>query len=433
MSSKHNYDYTKVMMMKLKLSDPDNKGGSKVYLNFDDVLSVIKQMDAMSLGITKIIYLVGWQYNGHDDKYPAFFEVNEALKGANDATVRESLLRLVSEAKKYNTVVSYHINFSDAYPVSPLWDEYVANDLILRRRLTGALKITGRWNGRKCYQVRFKHELESGMFAKRVERLLELLPIAEAKTVNVDAFFVRCGKDTTIADERIGRRKMVEYLNQRGIDVTSEFIYREHDGGRRPHRGKSEAIGLIAAYWWLAVWKEDLLRYKPEEIAGGRQNRNLVRDKGVEWLFYGNQQAEQDIKDMNSVWQPNFVKDFVTYTLPYYFIAAHERISITGSGNGRVAHHADGVSVAIKGKQIVQNGLLLKDGDDCCLPTHWIEGGYMAYSAKDGISNWYVANGTANIYEVSIEGKRLLDTVDVTNGNIKYNAKANKAYFILIK
>ena len=64
-------EYDRAMMMKLFLARPDGKGGSNVGLTFSEVLEVIKGMDVLSRGIPKIVYLVGWQYEGHDWKYPA--------------------------------------------------------------------------------------------------------------------------------------------------------------------------------------------------------------------------------------------------------------------------------------------------------------------------------------------------------------------------
>ncbi len=100
---------------------------------FDQALEMVKQIDRIMPGYQKVIYLVGWQYNGHDDRYPEFFEVNEHLKSPKDATARESLLRLVETAKNYHTVISYHINLSDAYPESALWQEYLDHGLTLMR------------------------------------------------------------------------------------------------------------------------------------------------------------------------------------------------------------------------------------------------------------------------------------------------------------
>ena len=55
--------YHQMQVMKIMLSMPDGKGGTNVYYSFEQVLSVIKQIDAVSRGLPKIIFLVGWQYN----------------------------------------------------------------------------------------------------------------------------------------------------------------------------------------------------------------------------------------------------------------------------------------------------------------------------------------------------------------------------------
>lgn len=71
-----NYDYSQTWVSKMFLSKPDPKGGCIVNLTFEQALDVIRATDNLSLGIPKVVYLVGWQYNGHDDKYPAFFDAN---------------------------------------------------------------------------------------------------------------------------------------------------------------------------------------------------------------------------------------------------------------------------------------------------------------------------------------------------------------------
>lgn len=66
---KFNYDYSECMVMKLGLAIPDKEhtNKSKVLMTFDEALDYIKKIDNITQGITKIYYLVGWQYLGHDD------------------------------------------------------------------------------------------------------------------------------------------------------------------------------------------------------------------------------------------------------------------------------------------------------------------------------------------------------------------------------
>lgn len=96
-----NYDYSRCMVMKLGMAHPEKKipNKSHILLSFDEALEYIKKIDNITQGITKIYYLVGWQYLGHDDKYPDFFEVNEELKRPNDKTAYDSFKWFCNEAK----------------------------------------------------------------------------------------------------------------------------------------------------------------------------------------------------------------------------------------------------------------------------------------------------------------------------------------------
>ena len=115
-SMKYNYDYSQTLWMKLFMAKPDFPNHkSEVYFTFEQALDVIKTVDCLTQGIKKIVYLVGWQGLGHDDCYPEMEVVNEFLKRDCDKTASESLFWLFEEAKKYNTVVSFHGNVADEY------------------------------------------------------------------------------------------------------------------------------------------------------------------------------------------------------------------------------------------------------------------------------------------------------------------------------
>lgn len=426
--NKFNYDYSKLLMMKLLLSIPNYETNqSKIINTFEQALDIIKTMDNITCGAPKIIYLVGWQYLGHDDKYPAFFECNEALKRPQDATAKDSLIWLMEEGKKYNTIVSLHINFTDAYPDSPLWQEYIDNDLILRKS-NGKLKCTGSWNGVKAYQVRYAKEFESGYFQKRIDKLCEYLPIQQQKTIHADAFFVRKGKNTTIAEEKLGRRKMVEYLISKGIDVTSEFIYREHNYGYRAHHGKSDIIDLIPAYWHLSLYRKDITTYQAYEIAG-RQHDTLSKDKSLRWLIYGNVHGEDCFVENNRN-PETFQKNFATDGVVYLFLNEHKRLKLNGYGKGRTFEHSDNIITFIKNKKIIQNDKILKIGESLCLPIAWKKGNYIAYSGSNTENVWYLANGCYNVYKVNLQNKELIDNINVENNKFVAKTEPGTQYYI---
>lgn len=425
----NNYNYAHSMMMKIKLSEPDNKGGCLIYANFESTLDFIKQIDMMTLGAPKIIYLIGWQYLGHDDKYPAFFEVNDLLKRAQDATGLDSLLWLMAEAKKYNTILSVHINLSDAYPDSPLWQEYIDKDLILKNN-KGELKCTGEWNGNKCYQVRFAEEVKSGMFYKRVDKLFDLLPLAEIKTLHIDAFFARKGLNTTIASEKAARRMMIEYLNGKGVDVTSEFLYRETESGRRMHYGDSDVVGMIASYWKPVLNSKEIIKYQADKVPGGKICNSLTLDKNIQWLIYGGMQGEDIILEGGD-WQKKFLKEFVLYNLPYLYLNNYKRIRVKGIGIFRSCQYNSGIVTNIIGHKIIDKGNVLKHNNELCLPIDWRDNSYIAYSEKGGDQIWYLKGKQACVYKYDHNGigKKMLININA-NGTVKYCASNHTAYLI---
>ena len=176
------HDYSKTYVTKLflamaeydreyrgKLKNRDN-GKQKVYMNCEKAFEVVKGMDALTLGMPKIVYLVGWQYNGHDSKYPAFFEGCSGIARKCDTDPLDSIRWLMREAKKYHTDVSLHINLQDAYTDSPLFDEYLKRDVLAKDK-DGNL-IHGMW----AYAVSYAAEWKAGLTQKRIDKLCDLLP-----------------------------------------------------------------------------------------------------------------------------------------------------------------------------------------------------------------------------------------------------------------
>ena len=129
MKGPFNYDYSKTLWMKMYLATPDfSRRVSDVKITFEEALGIIRTVDILTQGITKIVYLVGWQGLGHDDCYPEMHKVNDFLKRGCDRDGRESLLWLIGEAKKHHTVVSVHGNLADEYGENDSHGEFVRAD-----------------------------------------------------------------------------------------------------------------------------------------------------------------------------------------------------------------------------------------------------------------------------------------------------------------
>lgn len=423
------HDYTRCMMMKLKMADPDRKGGSIIHCNCEKALEIIKQTDNITLGVKKIIYLVGWQYNGHDDKYPAFFEVNEGIKRECDDTALSSLLWLIKEAKNYNTIVSVHINFADAYEDSPLFDDFVKAGALIRNAFGKPAKIE-KYNGKPCYKVSYKEEWESGLFQKRVDKILEMLPIEEAGTVHVDNFQCYVNRKPFVSAEEMQsyRDKMIVYLADKGIDITSEFTYREGKGtallyGRitrdvTPTRYPIALLDKIPAVWWVdKMTKQEYFDYYPQRYCGG-----LPKDKRIRKMLYGNIHGEELwLKDN---WQRDFAKEFYTVNLPFFYLA-NKKKKCFGEGKKSVEYE-DGTVSYLDGR-IVSDGVTLKDKDFVFLP---YSDGFVLYSGDKEIVDIEVGDRELKMYEITASGKEYVGEVKRENGKAVIECEKEKAYFL---
>jgi len=206
----------------------------KVFLTFAQSLEVIRRVYHLTCGVPQVVYLTGWQFEGHDSKYPSWAEVNRHLKRPQDDTAVESLRWLMREARKYNCRVSLHINMFDAYQDSPLWDEYLARDIIAKD-VEGRPICGNVWSGMDCYHVSYTQEWKHGLAQKRIDDLIAMLPeLVDSATIQIDAFLGARKADQqgpispylgyTKQDEAATQRKIYRYWRDRGIDVTSEWV-----------------------------------------------------------------------------------------------------------------------------------------------------------------------------------------------------------------
>ncbi|MBR5112714.1 MAG: hypothetical protein IK097_04735, partial [Clostridia bacterium] len=272
---KNNYDYSQTLWMKMYLAEPDFPNNcSKVYITFEQALGIIKVIDNLTQGIQKIVYLVGWQGLGHDDCYPEMEIVNEALKREEDATARDSLRWLFEEAKKYNTVVSFHGNVADAYTATPCFPELAAVNAVVNDKDGKPIHIEI-FNGREGYKTSYKQFWESGIFKKLFDRFCEVTPVRESGTLHLDNFCIAQNMNpyTSVEEEIDARNKMLDYIQSLGIDVTTEYTYRElelrADSPEHPIRkyyasfceslpdgdwrdAPFHTLGRIPASWWTS-------------------------------------------------------------------------------------------------------------------------------------------------------------------------------------
>ncbi|ULQ52974.1 endo-alpha-N-acetylgalactosaminidase family protein [Flavihumibacter fluvii] len=420
--------YHQSLVMKLFLSIPDGKGGSIVAHDFSSALAIVKTVDQLTLGVPKIIYLVGWQYNGHDDKYPAFFAVNAALKRKEDATARESLLWLMEAAKEFHTTISLHINMTDAYEDSPLWSEYVDKDM-LSKQADGSLLVIGNYNNKKAYQINYRQEWKNGYAQKRIDQLLELVPaLKDAGTIHLDAWIARDSKGhaETMVTEAAYQQKVAGYWRDKGIDVTTEWVM-------------DYMTGIVPYYWHFNGQSQAAYLEQPASLCtGSKMNPDLKQsDFGLEFLFGTSMYGENHFPDIRkkedqSGWTTAFTKEFFLNYLQYHFLNRLERLRVEGVGQNRKAFFAGKVISSLADSTVEQDNRVLRRGNTVCFPVGWREDKSLAaFSTKQQSlqysipGNW---NGVkrATVFNVTKEGLVKKGTVTISAGKIDIALEAGQ-------
>jgi len=309
------YDYTKTMKPErpwllpyhqslVYLTMVCTRGGDgkldKLYQRFEDTLEMMRKMYHLTCGVPQINYIVGWHHEGHDSKYPDWSEVNRHLKRDCDETALDSLRWLIRESRQYNAVVSLHLNMMDAYPDSPLWNEYVEKDIIAKDK-DGQIIKGKEWGGMASYQMSYTQEWKTGMAQKRIDGIIKMIPeLREGGTIHIDAFlgarplerqalispYLGYSKDEELATQR----KIYRYWRDRGIDITSEWV----DGFRG-----DRMVGLQAWAWHGGSAVEDL----PDSLYCS----NPMKD------------ARHPGFDFDNGIHPKFTEEFCLIFLPWFY------------------------------------------------------------------------------------------------------------------
>lgn len=431
-SNPFKHDYSQTLVMKLLISLPDNNGGTKVYCDLDKALNLIKQTDNLTLGVPKIIYLVGWQYRGHDDLYPAFFEVNPALKRAGDANARESLLWLIKEAKNYHTAISLHINMTDAYDNSPLWKEYVDNDLI-SKNADGTLMVIGNYNGRKAYQINYRNEWEKGYAQMRIDKLLDLLPaLKESGTIHLDAWIARENKgayESNIMEAKY-QEKVCQYWRSKGIDATSEWVM-------------DYMTGMVPFYWHFNHRTQaDYMKIPASILTGSHMNPDLRKsDFDLEFLFGTSMYGEglfpnEKNKISDDQWDALFARDFYLNFPQYSYLNRLKRLKVEGELKNRTAYFSGDVRVSIADSTVYEKNRLLRSGNTLCFPVLWRKDNSLAAYSQKGAELSYTlpaswkAVKSAEASMITKNGLVQKRKIKVVNNQIKLTLTAGQPLLI---
>ena len=439
-------EYHQTLVMKLFLGidgepvdeiagEPRFQKKRDVICTFEEALEVIRRTDNLTRGIPKIIYLVGWQKGGNDHNYPSWDDVNPKLKRNGDATAVDTLRWLITEARRYHTTVSLHIDMTDAFMHSPLWDEYVDADCIVRDVNGEPLTLAIAMKGEPIYNVVYPKEWKAGLAQRRIDRLIEMLPeLEEGHTIHIDAFIAQREDGTPISpwhakSENGGltpdryvetQRKIFHYWRERGFDVTGEGIFWAHPLGEG-------FTGLQPMSWWYPADIGYQMQIPESLMARGRTHRDGEGDFRFGSSMHG---EEIWIRDKDSM--PGFLGMFCRTTLPWYYLSRLERLSF----DDETLQYSDGVIARTEdGNNIIRKGdVIFRDNDDLFVPALWNPKEIIAFS-RNGYTGrtWILPDdwlgvGSVDVFKITPDGcVPSEENLPVRNGEITLTLARDEA------
>lgn len=118
---------------------PDGLGPERIRATFPQIGEGLKELPEAGLDKVQVI-VVGWNWEGHDGRYPSRFPVNTRLGG------EEEFVRLASLAGGLGYQFGVHDNYTDIYEISPEFGPELPTV-----QLDGTLRHGGLWAGGHCY------------------------------------------------------------------------------------------------------------------------------------------------------------------------------------------------------------------------------------------------------------------------------------------
>jgi len=403
------HDYNKTLIFKIFLCSHDENGDvGKISLKFGEVPDILRKLDQITMGIPKIVYLVGWQFNGHDSKYPSWAEVNKSLKREQDSTAVQSLRWLIREGHKYHTAVSLHINMIDAYSDSPLWGEYLQKDIIAKDNygnpIAGEQFITSSGKPFQSYQISYAQEWKLGLAQKRIDDLIRMIPeLKESGSIHIDAFHTmqptRPGEPLSpylglsINDEIATQRKIFRYWMKQGIDVTTE--------GAKYWLRNDPFLGLQASTWWF-------------------DENNMARESWPEKPQFTTLPASM------SCYSPMHCEGEI----------GNDPINLTGLAEQTCMKLAPWYYK--RNVDVNMGGTIILTDEEVICPALWTEKATVACNTKEDIKDKKVKLPTTwvdvkevQLYDLTVEGLKPRSVLPVTNGTILLSIAKNQPTVIM--
>ncbi len=400
--------------------------GLREELKFSEVLQRIREFAAQTDSAAYVMYLLGWQYEGHDSGYPSVDKVNENLGGF------DALVNLIEEAKKYNVNVSFYDNYDDSYPTHPGWDpEVICVDP------QGQLIKGGVWEGSQSYLISpHKYVMKNAL--ERVRFTLDTYPVQGSYFIDVLSGGFNGGRKYDFDPKNPSgailnfkaKLRIIEAFNKRGIDIATE----DFTGYFVGHVG---TFGNIIAFDNVYFENEVAIPLIPfiyhSKTSYGMKISD--RSKDLTRFIYGHR-AEK-FTNKRSVFTP---ADYILDNLPKQKLYGKAMRSYDRNGDVEKVVYEDGSVVEVNvtaGKYSVtlEDGFEIAKDYTSFVPVS--DNAIMACSRDGGVISHALPkawNGAKNlsVWKLNADGTRERVKHKMSKGKVSFQAAPNAPYKVVI-
>lgn len=356
---------------------------------FMKVADNMKRLSNYMDGFGQNLVFKGYANEGHDSGHADYEDVNKRAGGAEGMNIA------IAEADKINSDFGIHINNAEAYPEAKMFNDHVISDM-----------DGWRWMDQSRY-IRRDVDMIEGTFDARLDALYDQTP-------DLDFVYVDCWEG-----DRWGELKLVGNLLNNGCEMfaTENAPDLQHFGVWVHSTGGTGSNGI---HQFVYNTQKDI--YPSSPVYWGGYNR------GVSMMSW---QHNNNINTM--------VEQFYTNQLPQKYLMCHEVLKHTGD-----AAVFDG-NVTSSNWVITKDGNKITDGqgkifipwyaedsktenpDEAAKIYHWnSDGGETTWALPkswDNLENVY-------LYQTTQNGKKLVETIKVTDGQVTIDATAKIPYVI---
>ena len=384
--------YTGAMVYKVMVQ----VGGADEAMTYREVLDLIRRVNRLTGRARQIVYLVGWQHDGHDTGFPDVFTANPKV-----GTFEE--FRAVKEAAKAeNALVSLHDNYHDAYMNSPGWDPSI---VCIER--TGELRKGGIWGvSGQAYEI--GPAKYAPRCIPRVEWTVKTLDLEQTTHLDVlsdkpDMVDFDPAAPASREQNALGKRAIVETFRNLGVDVTSEVLTSPFTScmhhfwhvERRPIEGWGpyERIPLIP------------LIYHGKVTAGGDASTDAGKLDQLEygWTFsidWYKTTPDSEITDL-----------YYLISVPWSLLAEREMTGFERDGEWEKVVYAEDTYVRVNRTasryEVVVDGILI--AKDFATFAQVSDDTWVAYSREGGTIQIPVAGKTVEVTPLIPSGQPILE------------------------